>query len=141
MKTQIDTQKEFEYRVCQILKFNRVNSYVMQRKGTEQMILDDFNGKNALSGSLAYKNNKQILLVCTKDSDVNHIESITADMIRLLVSTYCSTEKHKVILATNIPIDIHSSKAKDLKKDHNFNIVNIGYSFCKKHNLEFTQLY
>lgn len=141
MTTTIDKQKEFEYKVCQIFKFNNVNSTVLQRNHSEQMVIDDFDDENALSGTIAYKNNKQILIVVTKDSEVNHIETITFKMIKLLVKNYCSKQNHKVIFATNLPVEIHSSKAKELKKDFNFHIERIGYGFCLKHNLEFTEIY
>lgn len=137
-----DKQKEFEYKVCKILNFNSSNSIIMQREGVEQMIIDDFNDLNALSGTIAYKRkDKAFLLVATKDSEVNHIESITLKMIKIMVDSYCSPNKPKVIFASNIPIEIHSSKAKELQKDFNFHIQNIGYSFCEKHNLQFTSMY
>lgn len=140
-------QKDFEYKVCKLLKFNKENSIIMQRDGTEQMILDDLNEGvselDVLSGTIAYKKkDKAILLVVTKDSEVNHIESITLKMINIIVKLYCYSDiKYKVTLATNIPIDIHSSKAKDLKKEHDLDIKSIGYSFCQKHNLEYNEIY
>jgi hypothetical protein len=135
-----DKQKNFEAKVAKIFK---INDYLMQRNGSEQMIIDDLRStENYLSGTIGYKrNNGDIILIATKDSEVNHIESITLDMIKIMVEDYCEPKKRKVIFATNIPIDIHSSKAKDLQKEHKFYIKNIGYSFCQKHNLEFTQMY
>ena len=142
MEAITDTQKEFEYKVCKLLKFNSSNSIIMQRDGTEQMIIDNFSGDIDLSGTVAYKRSaKDFLLVATKDSEVNHIEAITFKMIKEIIKSYCSAKMNKVTLATNLPIEIHSSKAKDLKKDFNFHIINIGYSFCQKHNLEFTSIY
>ena len=102
----------------------------------------NFSGEIDLSGTVAYKKTtKDFLLVATKDSEVNHIEAITFKMIKEIIKLYCSPKMNKVTLATNLPIEIHSEKAKDLKKDFNFHIQNIGYSFCLKHNLEYTQMY
>ena len=151
MKTITDNQKEFEYKVCQKFKFNTSNSCVMQREGVEQMILDDFNSGvshlDVLSGTIAFRRkDKAFLLVATKDSEVNYIDNITLKMIRLLIDQYCEEDENqkptnKVIFATNIPILIHSQTAKEYKNRFNFHIQSIGYSFCQKHNLEFTQMY
>lgn len=139
----LDQQKEFEQKVCEILNFKSENSIIMQRDGTEQMIIDDFDGdENVLSGTVAYKRkDKSFLLIVTKDSEVNHVESITLKMIKILVKNYCSDSNNKVVFATNLPIEIHSSKAKDLKKDFNFHIESVGFSFCQKNNLEFKSMY
>lgn len=147
METVIDKQKEFEYKVCRIFKFNKVNSTILQRESSEQMIIDDFDGEeNVLSGTICYKNNKDILLVVTKNSEVNHIDTITLKMIKIMLKSYKVNDDfgnslNKVILATNLPVEIHSSLAKSLRENHKFYIERIGYGFCKKHNLEFTQMY
>jgi hypothetical protein len=141
--TTTDQQKDFEFKVCNIFNFNNQNSMILQRGCSEQMIIDDFNGdENVLSGTLAYKrNSKDFLCVVTYDSEVNHVEIITFKMLKIIIKEYCTKEHNKVILATNIPIEIHSSNLKELKKDFNFHIERIGFSFCQKHNLEFTEIY
>lgn len=118
-----------------------------QRDVSEQMIIDSFDGSLDLSGTVCWKgeeNFNEFLLIVTRDSEVNHIETISLDMIKEMIRFYAHDSlgsKNKITLATNIPIDIHSSRAKDLKADNNFHIANIGYSFCEKHGLEFTEMY
>lgn len=142
METAIDKQKEFETKICELFKFTGKNIFLLQRDESEQMIIDDFNGIHSLSGTLAYnRTDKSFLLIATKDSEVNHIEAITFKMIKLLIRDFCGQNKNRVTLATNLPIEIHSDKAKDLKRGFNFHIQNIGYSFCLKHNLEYTEMY
>ena len=139
MKTKtLNLQNEFEYKVCNIFKFNQSNSMIIQSDERTKMIIDGFSGENSLSGTLAYnRQNKSFLAVVTFDSNVNHIENITLKMIKILIKEFCGSINNKVILATNIPIEIHSHKIKDLKKDFNFHIKTIGFSFCQKHNLDF----
>lgn len=147
MTTIKDPQKSFEFSVCEILGFNNQNSIILQREDTERMILDDFDVRvdeqDVLSGTVAYNPlNKDFLLVATKDSEVNHISEITSKMIDLMVDQFCYTNpRNNVTLATNLPVMIHSSKAKRLEKEFNFKIVKVGYSFCQKHNLEYTEMY
>ena len=147
----IDEQKDFEYRVCEVFKVNSSNAIIMQRNDTEQMIINDWAGLEDLTGTVAYlRKTKSFLLVATKDSEVNHIESITLKMIEKMIDSYVSFKNgeravknfsNKVTFCTNIPIEIHSNQLKNLKENYNFHVENIGYSFCQKHNLEFTQMY
>jgi hypothetical protein len=146
MKTVIDKQAYFEKKVCEILNFK---GYLSQRDSArENMILDDclsnISHLDTLSGTIGYSKglafNCDYLLIATKDSEVNYISEISLKMIMLIIEYY-SNDKNKIIFATNIPIEIHSDKVKELKKDFNFHIENIGYSFCQKHNLEFTAVY
>lgn len=147
METAIDPQKAFEQKVCSIFKFK--NAYIMQRdRNREQMIIDDQTSQNDyLSGTIAYKTDtKDFLLVATKDSEVNHISEINFNMIKLMIEQYVSKDENgnptnKVTFCTNLPVDIHSHTARELKKRFNFHIKSVGYSFCQKHNLEFTSMY
>lgn len=141
----IDKQSEFEKNVANILGFKNIK----QRKVTEQMIISDFGGGLDLSGSVCWKrgdHGTEYLLIATKDSEVNYIESISPEMINEIVRTYTIFDKEglpkpRITLATNIPIDIHSSKAKDLRTNSYFHIERIGYSFCEKHGLEYVEIY
>lgn len=145
-----DKQKLFEQTVCKKLGFS--NAYLMQRtKSSEQMIIDDLfshvSHLDVLSGTIAYKNfSKDVLLIATKDSEVNHIDEITLKMVKIMIDDYCQKDEkgkpiNKVVFATNIPVAIHSHTARELKKNHNFHIKGIGYSFCQKYNLEHTPMY
>jgi len=152
MKTTIiDKQKEFEKNVAKILGFTDL----FQREFSEQMIIEDWsNEENNLSGTIGFKKNKNntfdILLIATKDSEVNYIEKITSKMIDLMISNYTSFKggkrclhnfNNKVTFLTNMPIEIHSSKAKQLQEQYNFHIQGIGYLFCQKHNLQYCEMY
>jgi len=149
-----DKQRDFEEKVAALKGFTRLS----QRDEREQMILDDFYNNvsylETLSGTIGYKKNNKgkmdILLIATKDSEVNHIESITPNMIDLLIAHYTifkhgkeaiNNFSNKVIFCTNIPIEIHSNKVKQLKEEYNLHIESIGYSFCLRHKLEYTQMY
>lgn len=152
-------QAKFELQICKKLSHT---GFIMQSdQYRNQMILDHLTDEELmLSGTIAFKHkeanrNNNVLLVVTRDSEVNHIESISLKMIKEIINIYSrpniafsksihgepQTRKCKIILATNIPLDIHSSKLEELKKQHNFHIQNIGYSFCKENNLEFTEMY
>lgn len=152
MKTTIiDKQIEFEKNVAKILGFTDLS----QREFSEQMIIEDWsNEENNLSGTIGFKKNKNntfdILLIATKDSEVNYISEISLKMIYLMVSNYVSYKggiksigdfTNKVTFCTNLPIEIHSSRAKSLKEQNNFHIQGIGLSFCQKHNLQYCEMY
>jgi hypothetical protein len=152
-------QAKFELQICK--KLNHTGFIMQSDQYRSQMILDHLVDEELmLSGTIAFKHkesnrNKDVLLVVTRDSELNNIESISLKMIKEIINQYSSnniisfgryfeeptTKKSKIILATNIPIEIHSSKVEELKKKHNFHIQNIGYSFCKENNLEFTEMY
>lgn len=151
MKTTIiDKQKDFEKQVAKILGFTDIS----QREFSEQMIIYTNDDDDMLTGTIGFKKKKanvyDIILIVTKDSEVNYVEKITPKMLDLMISLYTSFKdgdhclhnfNNKVIFCTNLPIDIHSSKAKDLKEQYNFHIQNIGYSFCEKHKLEYCEMY
>ena len=139
MNTATHPQREFENTITKIFK---TNDHLIERGSSDPMIIDDLESEeHCLSGTIGVNKNGDIILVATKDSEVNYIECISLDMIKIIIKNYCKKVKGEVILATNLPIDIHSSKVKDLEKDHKLFIKNIGYSFCMKHNLPFAEVY
>jgi hypothetical protein len=112
-----------------------------------ESIIDD---ELLLSGTIATREKSDgtcdFLLVSTKDSEVNHIEIITLKMIRQIIMGYSSIDaktkkRNKIVLATNIPLELHSHTEKEFKNKYNFEVIKIGYSFCEKHSLEFTEVY
>jgi len=149
MKTIISNQNKFELQVCKVLGYTK--HICQNEESRNQMIIEHLiDDELLLSGTVAIKEKADFtcdfLLVATKDSEVNHIEIITLKMLRQIIIGYSSIDaktkkRNKIILATNIPLELHSHTAKEFKEKYNFHVESIGFSFCEKHNLEFTQMY
>lgn len=157
-KTPTILQNDFEMKVCKILGFT---GYISQNEASRnQMIIEHLtNDELLLSGTVAFKHrenfNSDVLLVATKDSEINHLEIITLEMIKEIISTYSNNDilkkgryfeepilkKNKITFATNIPLELHSETASYLKKKFNFKAIKIGYSFCEENNLQYTGMY
>jgi|688.fasta_scaffold37842_12 hypothetical protein len=149
MKNTISQQNKFELQICKLLGYTK---YVCQNdENSCQMIIESIiDDELLLSGTIATREKSDgtcdFLLVSTKDSEVNHIEIITLKMIRQIIMGYSSIDaktkkRNKIVLATNIPLELHSHTEKEFKNKYNFEVIKIGYSFCEKHSLEFTEVY
>ena len=147
MKTTISQQAEFETKVCEILKYK---VYGQNEQNRNQMIISDLIDEDLLlSGTIAINQKPDFktdfLLVATRDSEVNYIETITLKMIREIIKCYTSVyengKRNKIILASNIPLELHSHTAKELREKYNFHVQSIGFSFCEKNNLQHTEIY
>lgn len=147
--TIVSKQNKFEKKVCQILGFTK---YISQNTEHQtQMIIEHLTDDELLlSGTIATKEKSDgttdFLLIATKDSEVNHIEEISLKMVRRLIESYSSIDaktkkRNNIVLASNIPAELHSKEAKFLKEKYNFTYKSVGYSFCKNHNLQYVEMY
>jgi len=145
----ISLQNNFETQVCKIFGYTK---YISQNEDNRvQMVIESLiDDELQLSGTIAINEKPDFtcdfMLVVTKDSEVNNVEIITLNMIRKIIEGYSSIDaktkkRNKILLATNIPLELHSHTAKELKEKYNFEVQNIGYSFCQKHNLPYTEMY
>lgn len=142
-------QNKFEKKICQILGFTKHISQSTEHQ--TQMVIDHLTDDELfLSGTIATKEKADgttdFLLIVTKDSEVNHIEEISLKMIRRLIESYTSIDAHtkkrnKIVLASNIPAELHSQEARVLAEKYNFTYKSIGYSFCENHKIEYAEMY
>jgi hypothetical protein len=142
-------QNIFEKKVCEIFNYK---IYSQNEKNRSQMIIDRtlIDEELFLTGTIGIKTKSNgttdFLLIITRDSEANYIESITLKMLREIVSSWSCTDaktkkKCKITIATNLPLDVHSFHMNELKKGYNLHHIGLGYLFCENNNLEFTEMY